>query len=244
MESDRKPRMKDDKEIAEGKRERSRSRSDRHRDGEVDSPEESSVVAGVQKKEAEGEKHGEGNVDEPNSIKTWTLEGESDDEETGMDVHGEAYRTHKEDEAVLEVDSENETAAPALQNDGIDPLDVFLNSTVPPEVEELANAAEQSIVSVEKGSNKSSGRIIPGKDSDSDYGDIENNDNPLEDEDDDEFTKRVTNKKVEKLSLVDHSKIDYEPFRKKFYIGVKEISKNDPRRCGCIPKTIGIEDTW
>ncbi|KAM1059155.1 hypothetical protein COP2_024489 [Malus domestica] len=160
MESDRKPRMKDDKEIAEGKRERSRSRSDRHRDGEVDSP----------KKEAEGEKHGEGNVDEPNSIKTWTLEGESDDEETGMDVHGEAYRTHKEDKAVLEVDSENETAAPALQNDGIDPLDVFFEFY---------------------------GRIIPGKDSDSDYGDIENNDNPLEDEDDDEFTKRVTNKKVE-----------------------------------------------
>ncbi|KAM2633003.1 hypothetical protein EV1_023675 [Malus domestica] len=255
MESDRKPRMKDDKENAEGKRERSRSRSDRHRDGEVDSPELEDEQKKlneemekrrrrVQKKEAEGEKHGEGNVDEPNSIKTWTLEGESDDEETGMDVHGEAYRTHKEDEAVLEVDSENETAAPALQNDGIDPLDAFLNSTVPPEVEELANVAEQSIVSVKKGSNKSSGRIIPGKDSDSDYGDIENNDNPLEDEDDDEFTKRVTNKKVEKLSLVDHSKIDYEPFRKKFYIGVKEISKNDPRRCGCIPKTIGIEDTW
>ncbi|KAM0955531.1 hypothetical protein ACFX2A_024404 [Malus domestica] len=255
MESDRKPRMKDDKENAEGKRERSRSRSDRHRDGEVDSPELEDEQKKlneemekrrrrVQKKEAEGEKHGEGNVDEPNSIKTWTLEGESDDEETGMDVHGEAYRTHKEDEAVLEVDSENETAAPALQNDGIDPLDAFLNSTVPPEVEELANVAEQSIVSVKKGSNKSSGRIIPGKDSDSDYGDIENNDNPLEDEDDDKFTKRVTNKKVEKLSLVDHSKIDYEPFRKKFYIGVKEISKNDPRRCGCIPKTIGIEDTW
>ncbi|KAM0955527.1 hypothetical protein FF1_023843 [Malus domestica] len=68
-----------------------------------------------------------------------------------------------------------------------------MNSTVPPEVEKLANAWE---------------------DSDSDYGDIGNNDNPLEDKDDDEFTKRVTNKNVEKLCQVDNSKMDYEPFEK------------------------------
>lgn len=77
------------------------------------------------KKEAEREKHGEVDVDEPNSVKTWTLEGESD-EEMGMDVDGEAYRTDKEDGAVLEVDSKNETAAPALQDDEIDPLDAFI----------------------------------------------------------------------------------------------------------------------
>ncbi|KAM0958590.1 hypothetical protein ACFX2I_023819 [Malus domestica] len=107
-----------------------------------------------------------------------------------MDVDGEAYRADKEDGAVLEVDSENERAAPALQDDEIDPLDAFMNSTMPPEVEKLANVAEQTIVSVEKDSNKSLGRIIPGEDSDSGYGDIGNNDNPLEDEDDDESTQR------------------------------------------------------
>ncbi|RXH68212.1 hypothetical protein DVH24_028359 [Malus domestica] len=117
----------------------------------------------------------------------------------------------------------------------------FYNSTVPPDVEKLANAVEQSIVSVEKGSNKSLGRIIPGEDSDSDYGDIENNDNPLEDEDDDEFTKRVTNKKVEKLCLVDHSKIDYEPFRKNFYIDVKEISKMTPEDVGAYRKQLEVK---
>ncbi|KAM1919309.1 hypothetical protein ACFX15_023263 [Malus domestica] len=186
-------------------------------------------------------RHGEVDVDEPNSVKTWTLEGESVDEETGMDVDGKAYRTDKEDGAVLEVDSENETAAPALQDDEIDPLDAFMNSTVLPEVEKLANAAEQSIVSVEKGSNKSLGRIIPGEDSDSDYGDIKNNDNPLEDEDDDEFTKRVTDKKGEKLSLVDHSMIDYEPFRKKFYIEMKEISKMTPEGVGAYRKQLELK---
>ncbi|KAM1297048.1 hypothetical protein ACFX2F_024043 [Malus domestica] len=56
-----------------------------------------------------------------------------------MDVDGEAYRADKEDGAVLEVDSENERAAPALQDDEIDPLDAFMNSTMPPEVEKLAN---------------------------------------------------------------------------------------------------------
>ncbi|KAM2324744.1 hypothetical protein TB2_023479 [Malus domestica] len=129
-----------------------------------------------------------------------------------MDVDGEAYRTDKEDGAVLEVDSENETAAPALQDDEIDPLDAFIIL-----------------------------RIIPGEDSDSDYGDIENNDNPLEDEDDDEFTKRVTNKKVEKLCLVDHSKIDYEPFRKNFYIDVKEISKMTPEDVGAYRKQLELK---
>lgn len=142
--------------------ERSRSRSDRHWDGQVDSLVKKSDEDDLfmkekkpteeledeqkkldeemekrrrrvqqwlefrrKKKEAEREKHGEVDVDEPNSVKTRILEGESD-EETGMDVDGEAYRTDKEDGAVLEVDSENETAAPALQDDEIDPLDAVI----------------------------------------------------------------------------------------------------------------------
>ncbi|KAM1324189.1 hypothetical protein PS2_044977 [Malus domestica] len=193
-------------------------------------------------KQAEGEKHVEGDVDEHKSKKTWTLEGESDDEEeTGMDVDGEAYLTDKEDGAVMEVDSENQTAAPALQDDEIDPLDAFMNSAVLPEVEKLANAAEQPVVAGEKGSNNSLGRIIPGEYSDSDYGDIENDDDPLEDEDDDEFTKRVTKTKVDKLSLVDHSKIDYEPFRKNFYIEVKEVSKMTPEDVGAYRKQLELK---
>ena len=45
------------------------------------------------------------------------------------------------------------------------------------------------------------------------------------DEDDVEFIKRVKKTKAEKLVIVDHSKIDYQPFRKNFYIEVKNITR-------------------
>ncbi|KAL4297096.1 hypothetical protein GQ457_12G032210 [Hibiscus cannabinus] len=129
--------------------------------------------------------------------------------------------------------------------DEIDPLDAFMNSMVLPEVEKLSTAvvdppsdnignlkndkkdglSNGGQQQTKKVSNKALGRIIPGDDSDSDYGDIENEEENLEDEDDDEFMKRVKKTKAEKLSIVDHSKIDYKPFRKNFYIEVKEISR-------------------
>ncbi|KAF3446942.1 hypothetical protein FNV43_RR12122 [Rhamnella rubrinervis] len=208
------------------------------------------------KEETERQKLGEPNADEPKSGKTWTLEGESDDEEVpltgkpemGMDVD-EVNHTDKEVSVAMEVDSRNVSALPSLQNGGfsasvedeeIDPLDAFMNSMVLPEVEKLNTAMDPSIIDdgtsglnnkddksngeqPKKVSNKSMGRIIPGEDSESDYGDLENEDDPVEDEDDDEFMKRVKKTKAEKLSIVDHSKIDYKPFRKNFYIEVKDI---------------------
>ena len=67
------------------------------------------------------------------------------------------------------------------------------------------------------------GRIMQGDDSDSDYGDDGDGVAGLEDEDDEEFMKRVKKTKVEKLAVVDHSKIDYQPFRKNFYIEAKDV---------------------
>ncbi|XP_059647342.1 DEAD-box ATP-dependent RNA helicase 42 [Cornus florida] len=209
------------------------------------------------KEESEREKLGVANADEPKSGKTWTLEGESDDEEAPPEGKSEMDMNLDEDAKPsdeagdrMAVDSENGDAAPALRNvgddtavedDEIDPLDAFMNSMVLPEVEKLNNAVLPSTSDEKnsdlkngsrsngdqpkKGLNKSIGRIIPGEDSDSDYGDIENDEDPLEDEDDDEFMKRVKKTKAEKLSLVDHSKIDYAPFRKDFYTEVKEISR-------------------
>ncbi|CAK9152194.1 unnamed protein product [Ilex paraguariensis] len=89
--------------------------------------------------------------------------------------------------------------------------------------------------------NKSMGRIIPGEDSDSDYGDRENEEDPLDDEDDDEFMKRVKKTKVEKLSIVDHSKIEYPPFRKNFYIEVKEISRMTPEEVAAYRKQLELK---
>ncbi|KAK9286803.1 hypothetical protein L1049_015208 [Liquidambar formosana] len=149
------------------------------------------------------------------------------------------------------VDFENGTS-PISQNGGdggavgdeeIDLLDAFMNSMVLPKVEKLNGTVVPPVVDdinseltnkdkkddqrngkqPKKGSNNVMGRIIQGEDNDSDYGDLDNDEDSLEDEDGDEFMKRVKKTKAEKLSIVDHSKIDYEPFRKNFYIEVKEI---------------------
>ncbi|KAG6432651.1 hypothetical protein SASPL_104232 [Salvia splendens] len=206
------------------------------------------------KEESEIEKHGVPVTHEPESGKTWTLEGESDDEEAGpqeretMDVDEDEDATMKPVAEDMSVDSANE-AAPSMQSVGdnavddeeIDPLDAFMNSMVLPEVEKLNNIVpsasndsgpelvekngKMNSENTKKGKNRYMGRIIPGDNSDSDYGEVENEEDSSEEEDDEEFMKRVKKTKVEKLSIVDHSKIDYPPFRKNFYIEVKEISK-------------------
>ncbi|KAK7308892.1 hypothetical protein RJT34_05215 [Clitoria ternatea] len=228
------------------------------------------------KEEAEREKHGEASANEPESGKTWTLEGESDDEEgpgagkqdtmMDVDVGGDDKPADEEPKDSVEVDIDNGTVASDLQDgtvgaaedEEIDPLDAFMNSMVLPEVEKLNSAVVSSVsdkaadlkpkdkgdepsrAQLRKVSNKSIGRIIPGDDSDSDYADLETEKDPL-DEDDDEFMKRVKKTKAEKLSLVDHSKIDYKPFKKNFYIEVKEISKVTPEEAAVYRKLLELK---
>ncbi|KAJ0263675.1 DEAD/DEAH box helicase domain-containing protein [Hirschfeldia incana] len=131
--------------------------------------------------------------------KSWTLDGESDDEQDAKMVYLE--------KAV----SENEEV--------IDPLDAFMNTMVLPEVEKLSNAANSPLGvsdSNKDADSKALGWIIHGEDSDADQPSLE--------EDNKEFMKRVKKTKGDKLSLIDHSKTNYEPFRKNFYIQVKDIS--------------------
>ncbi|CAN8304576.1 unnamed protein product [Cochlearia groenlandica] len=201
------------------------------------------------KEEADGKTKGDADGEESKAGKVWTLEGESDDEEghpeeTEMDVDGETKPENGEDAKM--VDLKSETAATVSENTGdmatdeeeIDPLDAFMNSMVLPEVEKLSTNAPPTVVNdgvvslkngkesvdqPKKSFNKGLGRIIQGEDSDSDYSEPKNEDDPSLDEDDEEFMKRVKKTKVEKLSLVDHTKIEYEPFRKNFYIEVKDI---------------------
>ncbi|CAM8903496.1 unnamed protein product [Rhodiola kirilowii] len=133
--------------------------------------------------------------------------------------------------------SENGTA----EEDDIDPLDAFMNSMVLPEVEKLNSISTHGSTTEKKDQEKNGikrngeqpkrstgrgiGRIIPGEDSDGDYGDFEDDGNESEDEDDEEFMKRVKKTRADKLTIVDHSKIDYPPFRNNFYIEVKEITR-------------------
>ncbi|XP_020577269.1 DEAD-box ATP-dependent RNA helicase 42 isoform X2 [Phalaenopsis equestris] len=132
--------------------------------------------------------------------------------------------------------------------DEIDPLDAFMNSMVLPEVEKLQSEESAQVSSVDanlgsqernkgvlsngvqakKGGKNPLGRIIPDEDSAPEDEDLGNEDIASEDEDDEDFMKRVKKTKAEKLSIVDHSKIQYSPFRKNFYIEVKEIAKMTP----------------
>ncbi|XP_068647266.1 DEAD-box ATP-dependent RNA helicase 42-like [Aristolochia californica] len=170
----------------------------------------------------------------------------------GVDQNGDTNHS-SEDGDPMAIDSENGSSAPIIDShDGnangeeeIDSLDAFMNSMVLPEVGKLDKADISSLVGAKqpdsgkndlkdgqsngkqkrKGTRKAMGRIMPDEDSDSDADDFDNDEAPLEDEDDDEFIKRVKKTKAEKLSIVDHSKIQYLPFRKNFYIEVKEISR-------------------
>ncbi|KAJ7298326.1 hypothetical protein O6H91_Y003800 [Diphasiastrum complanatum] len=128
----------------------------------------------------------------------------------------------------------------------LDPLDAFMNAMVLPEVEKLKEEVveapsllpqkapikgAQELKGLEKNGkfskrvSKSVGRIIPGEDSASDYDFGDDEEGDAGEEDDDDFMKRVKKSKAEKLALVDHSKVSYMPFRKSFYIEVKEISR-------------------
>lgn len=224
------------------------------------------------KEESEREKLGvDAGAEEPKLGKTWTLDGESDDEDaegkTGMDIDMDhsGKVMDSENGADKVVSSSIGSDSPVIQNGGdglvdddeIDPLDAFMNSMVLPEVEKLSKSVvngldgENSGLKEKKGSSKEEkpkmsmkktmGRIIPGEDSDSDYGDIENDEDPLEEEDDEEFMKRVKKTKVEKLSLVDHSKIEYPPFRKNFYIEVKEISRMSAEEVSAYRKQLELK---
>eukprot|EP01018_Ginkgo_biloba_P006677 Gb_03798 [translate_table: standard] len=130
-----------------------------------------------------------------------------------------------------------------VEEEEVDPLDAFMNSLIMPEVENSNRVKENPLPDIGNGKETKSsntlqnkkqpkktgknalGRIIPGEDSDLDYEEGgENDEDGLDDEDDDEFMKRVKKSKVDKLSIVDHSKIQYPPFRKDFYHEVREIS--------------------
>ncbi|GJN12379.1 hypothetical protein PR202_ga30652 [Eleusine coracana subsp. coracana] len=179
--------------------------------------------------------------------KKWTLDGEESDEEGDKEDGNKAEENG--DTGDMDVDLPNGGAdangGAAMEEDEIDPLDAFMNTMVLPEVAKLESAAvamdsaplaaaddkkdksmKDSVSNGDKkGPKRAMGRIMQGDDSDSDYDDADEDGTGEEDEDDEEFMKRVKKTKAEKLAIVDHSKIDYQPFRKNFYIEVKDITR-------------------
>nr|GMD40421.1 DEAD-box ATP-dependent RNA helicase 42 [Ipomoea batatas] len=272
-ERDRREKDREERERSREKRVREKEcRRDYSSDDDDDDDVDEWQELRRKKEESEREKLGVAAItDEPKSGKTWTLEGESDDEDAaleekqGMDMDVDGLAKPLDVDGVGSVSSNDVPDLKISQNGGndasmdddeIDPLDAFMNSMVLPEVEKLKNAEAPSediksglkdntvIYNEEKpkkGVKKAMGRIIPGEDSDSDYGEVENDEDPLEDEDDEEFMKRVKKTKAEKLSIVDHSKIDYPSFRKNFYIEVREISRMTPEEVAAYRKQLELK---
>ncbi|KAI5083529.1 hypothetical protein GOP47_0003272 [Adiantum capillus-veneris] len=169
-------------------------------------------------------------------------------------------------DTIMEGDQANANVSAALataaaEEDDVDPLDAFMNSMVLPEVEKLnaeealraesatpphagpakekeGYATSNGKTSLKVLSKSVTGRILPGDGSDSEEADNEMEDDA--DEDDDEFMKRVKKTKVEKLALVDHSKIQYMPFKKSFYIEVKEITRMVPEEVAAYRKELEL----
>ncbi|KAM0876084.1 hypothetical protein ACQ4PT_036410 [Festuca glaucescens] len=203
------------------------------------------------------------------SGKKWTLDGEESDEEDAKKSDEEDAKKSEEnggtDTGAMDVDLPSGgihgNSGPAMEEDEIDPLDAFMNSMVLPEVAKLesaptatasvpaANAGDKNDKSVKSATSngdkkramKAMGRIMQGDDSDSDYDDADNDEAGSDDEDDAEFIKRVKKTKAEKLVIVDHSKIDYQPFRKNFYIEVKDITRMPADEAAAYRKLLEIK---
>ncbi|XP_047049164.1 DEAD-box ATP-dependent RNA helicase 42-like [Lolium rigidum] len=201
---------------------------------------------------------------EGESGKKWTLDGEESDEEDANKLDEEDAKKSGENggagSGAMDVDTPNllgndGNSGADMEEDEIDPLDAFMNSMVLPEVAKLESAAPaMEIVLVanaggmddkddadKKAPVKGMGRIMQGDDSDSDYDDSDNNEAGSDDEDDAEFMKRVKKTKAEKLVIVDHSKIDYQPFRKNFYIEVKDITRMSAEEVAAYRKLLEIK---
>ncbi|XP_048549360.1 DEAD-box ATP-dependent RNA helicase 42-like [Triticum urartu] len=143
----------------------------------------------------------------------WSLNGEESDEDGGAGT------------GAMDVDKSNGgTSGAGMEEDEIDSLDAFMNSIqLPP-----ATTSTESVIAYgdyhEGGmvSNDAAptGRIMQGDESDSDYDD--DNDDP---EGGSGLIDHVKKTKAEKLVTADHSKIDYQPFRKNFYTEAKDIKE-------------------
>lgn len=180
-------------------------------------------------KEKRGEDKGE---PEAKAGKKWTLEGEESDDDdvlVFMKAHGDVPGFENGNVVIVDSEDENMSNGEAMKidksdanvEDEIDPLDAFMNTLVTSDMENLNNTAENSMFGNEieneakrvgsKGKRtikNTLGRIIPGEESDTDNEEDEDfNEDQVDDENGDEFMKRMNKTKIEKQSIVDHSKV-------------------------------------
>lgn len=137
-------------------------------------------------------------------------------------------------------DSDNSDAMEVDDEEEIDPLDAFMAQNILPEVEKKTKqqaATPASRTGKQRngvGGMEKSRRVTIFGDSDDDDIDNDNgeaNGNDEYIEDDEEWAAKLKAGKLSKgdrLTVIDHSSIDYPPFRRNFYIEVPELAKLSP----------------
>lgn len=153
------------------------------------------------------------------SAKKWSLEDDSEDEEdTKEKVKIEKIKSDSEGEKEVEED--------------IDPLDAFMQE-VDKEVRKVNKISKPT--GAQNVSQSSDVMIVTGvskKSSDKKKGDLmEQNQDGLEYSSEEEIedikdtAANLANKHKKELAKIDHSGVDYAPFRKNFYVEVPELGK-------------------
>ena len=174
--------------------------------------------------------------------KGWTLDDDEDDDETeendegSKDSEEKSEKDSKVDETVQDADKMD--TAPEVQNgeEEVDPLDAFMvdiNEEVKRRQEEEVTMKKvgTTVVTVTKAvstkeDEQTAAALAAAK------GELlHNNQDAVEysDEEADDFgtaiSKLVAKNKKKELPVVDHSKIEYKPFRKNLYVEVPELAK-------------------
>lgn len=150
--------------------------------------------------------------------KKWSLE---DDEEDEVEII-------KTDEIIAldSPDADKEKTEEADEDDDIDPLDAYMKN-VQEEVRKInrveqpnkAKGALTIVTGIVKKSDKKKGELIEQNQDGLEYSSEE------EMEDIKDTAANLANKQKKELAKIDHSKVQYLPFRKDFYVEVPEIAK-------------------
>ncbi|KAI7816805.1 P-loop containing nucleoside triphosphate hydrolase protein [Gamsiella multidivaricata] len=114
----------------------------------------------------------------------------------------------------------------AIEEDEVDPLDAFMVE-VTAEVQQLEKKEQKRDAKVNKGSGKSKGADAPAAEV---AGNDDGEDEEMEGSSEEEDILAMAAKRIKKKDIpaVDHSKIQYEYFRKDFYLEPPEMSEMSP----------------
>lgn len=165
------------------------------------------------------------------TLKKWSLEDDSEDEDKANDKNDNDEDKPKDVKEETELKEEKNEDKP--NEEEVDPLDEFMKS-VQAEVRQIKFDMKKS-TKTESGNKKGQLVIVTGvakaKESKNKGELIEQNQDGLEysseeeQEDLKDTAASIANKQRKELAKIDHNEIVYAPFRKNFYVEVPEIAK-------------------